>query len=72
MKTLKISATVTSILGFFSVIALVFLYLALSDIANHEPDQTLEWYVAGICMIILCAFTLSTLITMAILFKTNP
>jgi uncharacterized membrane protein len=72
MKTLKIAATVTSILGFFSVIALVFLYLALSDIANHEPDQTLEWYVAGICLIVLCAFTLSTLITMARLFKTNP
>jgi hypothetical protein len=66
MKTLKKSATVKAVLGFFFVFALVFLFLALSDIAHMEEDLTLEWYVAGTCMIILAAFTLSTFVTLGL------
>jgi hypothetical protein len=52
------------ILGFLSVLALIFLFLALSDIAHKEEDLTLEWYVSGVCMIILAAFTISTFVTL--------
>ena len=66
---MKLSATITAFLGFLSVLALVMLFLALSDIANHESDVTLEWYITGICIIILSAFTVSTFITLGLLFK---
>jgi len=69
MKKLIFSATFTAGFGVLSVISLVLLYKALSDIANHEPDLTLEWYITGICLIILCAFTLSTFITLGFLLK---
>jgi hypothetical protein len=69
MKTLKKSATVTAILGFLSVLAFVFLFLALSDIADMEENLTLEWYVAGACMIILATFTLSTFVTLGLGLK---
>jgi uncharacterized membrane protein len=69
MKSLRMSATITAILGFLSVIALILLFLALSDIADHEPDLTLEWYISGICIFILSAFTISTFFTLGFLFK---
>ena len=69
MKKLIFSATVTAALGFLSVISLILLYLALSNIANHEPDLTLEWYIAGICIVIFSAFTISTFVTLGFFLK---
>jgi hypothetical protein len=69
MKALRFSATITAVLGFFSVLALIFLFLALSDIANNEPDLKLEWHIAGICIMILSAFTISTFVTLGYLMK---
>jgi hypothetical protein len=71
MKRLRLSATITAILGVFSVFALVSLYLALADIADTGTSTTLEWYVAGISIIILSAFTISVFITLAYLLKTS-
>jgi len=71
MKSLRISATVTTILGSVSVLALICLFLALSDIAHQEPDLSLEWRISGICMIILIAFTISTFITLGLLIKSG-
>jgi hypothetical protein len=71
MKSLRMSATITAILGFLSVIALIMLFLALSDIADHEPNLTLEWYISGICIFILGAFTISTFFTLGFLFKSK-
>jgi hypothetical protein len=72
MKKLRYSATVTAIMGFFSVLALIFLFLALSDIADLENDLTLEWYVAGICMITIALFIISTFITLGLMLKNIP
>lgn len=69
MKYLKISLSITGFLGFLSVFALVFLFLALSDIADQEPDLTLEWYVAGISLMTFCAFTISTFITLGFMLR---
>ena len=69
MRNLRFSATITAILGFLSVIALIVLFLALTDIANHEPDLTLEWYLSGICIFVLGVFTISTLVTLGFLKK---
>ena len=69
MKKLKLSATFTAVLGFFSVLALIFLYLALYDIADSGENLVLEWYTAGISMMILFAFTISTFITLGYLLK---
>ncbi len=71
MKSLKVSAKITAILGFFSFIALILLFLALNDIANNEPDLTLEWYTTGICIIVLIAFTISTFFTLGNLYKSQ-
>jgi uncharacterized membrane protein len=69
IRKLRFSATITTILGFLSVLALILLYLALSDIANKEEDLTLEWYIAGVCLVILCNFTISTFVTLGFLLK---
>jgi len=71
MKRLRFSATITAILGFFSVMALILLFMALSDIADSGTAQKLEWYVAGTCLIVLVAFTISTFITLGYLLKTS-
>jgi hypothetical protein len=69
MKKLRFSATITAILGFLSVIALIVLFLALTDIANHEPNLTLEWYLSGICIFVLGIFIISTFVTLGFLLK---
>ncbi len=68
VKKLRISATITVILGIVSAIAVLFTYLALCDIANYEPNQTLEWYMVGVGLLIWIAFIISTLVTMKFLF----
>ena len=69
MKKLIFSATFTATFGILSAIALVLLYLSLSDIANHKPDLTLEWYIVGVCIVILGVFLVSTFITLGFLLK---
>lgn len=71
MKKLRFSATVTAILGILAVIALVFLFLALSRLAENEAAFRLEWYMAGICLIVLTAFTISVFVTLGYLLKTS-
>ena len=69
VKKLKLSASITLILGILSAIAVLFTYLALCDIASYEPDQTLEWYIVGVGLMIWLAFIVSTLVTMKFLFN---
>jgi cell division protein FtsW (lipid II flippase) len=69
MKRLRNSATVNVIFGFLSLLALLFLYLALVDIAHGEPDLVLEWRVVGVCLLILFSFTISTFVTLGFLLK---
>ncbi len=69
MQNLKFSATVNAVLCVFAVLALIFLYLALSDIADGSGNSSFEWYVAGICMIILGVFTVSSMVTVVYAFK---
>jgi hypothetical protein len=69
MRNLKYSVTVTAILGFLSVLALIFQYLALCDIAHMEEDLTLEWHVTGFCMIVLGTFIISTFVTLGFILK---
>ncbi|MGE5406218.1 MAG: hypothetical protein ACM3NR_00790 [Methanosarcina sp.] len=69
MKNLKLSALVTAVLGFFAVFAIIFLFLSLSDIADTGTTLQMEWYVAGICLIIISLFTISSLVTLWLLLK---
>lgn len=66
---LKISATITMILGFLSVLALILIYLALSDIAHGGEDLKLEWYAVGVSLLIISTFTVSTFFTLGFLMK---
>lgn len=68
MKKLRFSATVTAILGFFSLIALVLMFLAFSDISK-EPDTVLEWKVVQFCWITLLLFVISTFFTVGYIIK---
>lgn len=69
MKKVRVSVTASAVLGVFSVLALIFLFLALSDIAHQEEDLSLEWQIAGICMLILSAFTVSVYVTIGLIMK---
>ncbi|MBL7968518.1 MAG: hypothetical protein JNK09_16045 [Prolixibacteraceae bacterium] len=68
LKKLRVSATITVVLGILSAIAVMLTYLALCDIANHEPNQTLEWYMVGVGLLIWIAFIVSALVSMKFLF----
>ena len=68
MKNLRISATVTLFLGFLSLIALLLMYLALSDISK-EPDSILEWKVVQFCWITILFFVISTFFTVGYVLK---
>lgn len=70
MKRLRFFATVTAILGFFAVISLIFLFMSLADIGTGTTFR-LEWYVAGLCLVILTAFTISVFVTLGYLLKTS-
>lgn len=69
MKALKLSATITIILGFLSALSLTALFLALCDIAQQNEDLVLEWRIAGISIIIQSVFTISTFVTLGLLIK---
>lgn len=71
MRRLRLSATITAVLGFFAVLSLIFLFLALTDIADGAAKSTAEWYVAGACLIVLTTFTLSVFVTLGYLLKTS-
>jgi uncharacterized membrane protein len=68
MKNLRISATVTLFLGFLSLIALLLMYLALSDISK-EPDTVLEWKVIQFSWITILLFVISTFFTIGYVLK---
>lgn len=70
MKKLRLSATVTAVLGFFAVLSIIFLFLALSDLADGGAKAA-EWYISGICLIVLSAFTISVFITLSYLLRTS-
>ncbi len=69
MKKLRISATITTILGALSGIALILMFLALCDIADPTEPVKTEWRVVGICMTVLSAFVVSTFVTIGFLLK---
>jgi hypothetical protein len=69
MKQLRFSAIITAVLGLLSLLALFFLYLALSDIADNVTAVAMEWRVAGICMMIIGAFIISTFVTLGYILK---
>jgi hypothetical protein len=69
MKKLRIAVNVTFALSLISVLALIFQFLALADIAQNKEDLKLEWYIIGISMIILGVFVISTIITLGMFFR---
>jgi len=69
MQKLKLSAAVNAILGVLALLALIILYLALSDIADGGSDSSLEWYIVGISMIVIGVFAVSSYVTIFFVFK---
>jgi hypothetical protein len=64
MKRLRKLVGASFVLGFVSAFALLAEYLALCDIAK-APTPVTEWYVVGICMMVMAAFVICALITLA-------
>lgn len=61
MKTLKYLAP---ILGFFTLIGLILMFLALTDIYNNtEPNLDLEWAIVKISFYLSLIFTITALVT---------
>lgn len=68
IKKLHTAVTVTAIMSFLAILALVMLYLALSDIAKGGQDLKLEWFVVGLTFFIFVVFIISVAVTIALLF----
>ncbi|MDX2029462.1 MAG: hypothetical protein SF339_02265 [Blastocatellia bacterium] len=60
--------TITFILGICSAVALFVQYLAMCDIAQAPGSKT-DWYVAGVCMMLIAAFIVFSLGTMGYLLR---
>jgi len=69
MKKLKIAVNITFALALISVVALIFQFLALADIAQNKEDLKLEWYITGISMMVLGVFVISTIVTLGMFFR---
>lgn len=69
MKRLKIATKITFALALISVVALIFQFLALADIAQNKGESKLEWYITGISMMILGVFVISTIVTLGMFFS---
>ncbi|MGQ9621110.1 MAG: hypothetical protein ACUVTX_09045 [Bacteroidales bacterium] len=67
IKRLHTLVTITAIMSFMSVVALIMLYLALSDIAKGGDNLKLEWFVIGLSYVILAIFILVVIVTIAFL-----
>jgi len=70
MKKLKVSATVSLLLGILFVFGLLCTHLALTDIWHGtEPNLEVEWNVVRISFLIETLFLISAFITLAQVFK---
>ena len=69
MKKLKIATKITFALALISVVALIFQFLALADIAQNKEDLKLEWYITGISMMIIGVFVISAIVTLGMFFS---
>ncbi|MFN8240142.1 MAG: hypothetical protein U0X39_05235 [Bacteroidales bacterium] len=67
MKRLKILAIISLVSGILAGIGQLCQFLALADIAHNEADNTLEWKITGISMMVTSFFILSTLVTLVYL-----
>ena len=67
LKKLHTAVTVTAIMSFLAILALVMLYLALSDIAKGGGDLRLEWFVVGLAFFIFAVFIISVAVTIFLL-----
>lgn len=64
INRIRMSAKVTSVLGFFAVLSLITIFLSLSDIADNATGSSVEWYAAGISLIVFAIFTISAFVTL--------
>ncbi len=70
MNKLEISAKVTAGMGVLFILALIFSFLALTDIWHDiEPNLNLEWNVVRISYLIESLFFISVVVTLAQVFR---
>lgn len=67
-RRLRSVSKFTLIMTFFSLLALVLLYLALSDISQGGNNLKLEWIVTGLSFIILTVYLISVIITLIFIY----
>lgn len=68
MKQLKIYASISVILGILSIIGIVFIHLALTDISHGETDVDLEWKIVQAGFVIIILFHVFVFMTLYRLF----
>lgn len=68
IKRLHNAVTATAIMSFLAILALILLYLAISDISKGGGDLRLEWFVVGLSFVIFAVFIVSVFITLFFLF----
>jgi hypothetical protein len=70
MNKLEISAKVTAGMGVLFILALIFSFLALTDIwHNIEPNLDVEWNVVRVSFLIESLFFISVAVTLAQVFR---
>jgi uncharacterized protein YqhQ len=70
MNKLGISAKVTAGMGVLFILALIFSFLALTDIWHDiEPNLNLEWNVVRVSFLIESLFFISVAVTLAQVFR---
>lgn len=69
MRKLKTSASISVILGTFSVLGIFLNLLALTDIGHGEPNLSLEWKAVRIGFLLIALFHVSAFVTLSQIFN---
>lgn len=72
MKRLRLSATITAVLGFLSIPSVIYLYFEFIDVSRKTIQHVqINRFLSITSLIILGAFIISTFITLGYFLKTS-
>jgi hypothetical protein len=69
MKRLRIWASITLTLAILAFILLVFMILALMDIAHGEPNVVLEWGIVRFGLLVLFVLVVASAVCTGLVLK---
>ncbi|HEX2921694.1 MAG TPA: hypothetical protein VHO50_11075 [Bacteroidales bacterium] len=71
MKRLRLAAWVTAILGFLSILSLLYLFCSIFNLVDLFASPDVDLYIDGACLLVLSVFTVSVYVMLGYLLNTS-